>query len=113
MIFNLITHMKNLIFFLTLLSFTATAQNLVNNPSFEQTVNGCAGIIPSEGIKDLVNWDNISNNNLADTCSTPDLFSTCNNSLSLPGIPPVTGVPANALGSQCPKNGDKYGGIIT
>lgn len=86
---------------------------MVNNPSFEQTVNGCTGFpIAAEGMSDLVNWDNISNNTPADTCTTPDLFSTCNNSFSVPGFSPVIGVPANALGYQCPRNGEKYAGFI-
>lgn len=94
-------------------AFSVQSQNLVNNPSFEQTVNGCTGFpIAAEGMSDLVNWDNISNNTPADTCTTPDLFSTCNNSISVPGFSPVIGVPANALGYQCPRNGEKYAGFI-
>lgn len=90
------------------------AQNLVVNPSFEQTVNGCSGFpIAAEGMSDLVNWDNISNNTPADTCSTPDLFSTCNNSIAVPGFAPTIGVPSNALGYQCPRTGEKYAGVIT
>ncbi|MBE7441070.1 MAG: PKD domain-containing protein [Flavobacteriales bacterium] len=88
-------------------NFYSYAQNLVLNPSFEQTANGCAGIIPAEGMIDLIDWDNVSNNTPADTCSTPDLFSTCNASLG------VTGVPSNALGYQCPRTGEKYAGFIT
>ncbi len=107
--------MKKILLFITAALFSfANAQNLVENPSFEQTINGCAGFpIAAEGMGDLINWDNISNNNPADTCSTPDLFSTCNNGIVVPGFPPPVGVPTNALGYQCPRNGEKYGGIIT
>lgn len=97
-----------------LFTFKALGQNLVINPGFEQTVNGCSGFpIAAEGMSDLVNWDNVSNNTPADTCTTPDLFSTCNNSFSVPGFSPVIGVPANALGYQCPRNGEKYAGFIS
>lgn len=102
--------MKKVLFFLTVIAFSGNAQNLVVNPGFEQTANGCSGFpFPYEGIEDLQNWDNVSNNNPGDTCSTPDLFSTCNNSLPVTSL----GVPVNLLGSQCPRNGEKYGGIIT
>jgi len=62
--------MKKILLFLTLSVFSVSAQNLVVNPSFEQTINGCTGFpIAAEGMGDLINWDNISNNNPADTCS--------------------------------------------
>lgn len=105
--------MKNTFFALLLvLCFgkIANGQNLVMDPSFEQTVNGCAGvIIAAEGFSDLVHWDNISNSTPADTCTTPDLFSTCNTGM----IGVFTGVPNNFMGNQCPKTGEKYAGIIT
>lgn len=96
-----------------LLSFlslqVAFSQNLVVDPGFEITANGCSGFIPFEGMSGLVHWDNISNNNPGDTCSTPDLFSTCNTGML--GV--FTGVPNNFIGNQCPKSGEKYAGIIT
>lgn len=104
--------MKHFSVFLLLvaLSHYAGAQNLVVDPGFEQTANGCSGFpIAAEGMSDLVHWDNISNNTPADTCSTPDLFSTCNAGM----IGMFTGVPSNFMGNQCPKTGEKYGGIIT
>jgi gliding motility-associated-like protein len=85
------------------------AQNLVINPSFENTVNGCAGFpFPIEGFADLNDWDNANSNTPGDSCSSPDLFSTCNT-----GITNILGVPGNALGYQNARTGDKYAGIIS
>lgn len=85
-----------------------TAQNLVINPSFENTVNGCTGFpFPVEGFTDLNDWDNANSNAPGDSCSSPDLFSTCNT-----GITNILGVPGNALGYQNARTGDKYAGII-
>lgn len=86
-----------------------TAQNLVINPSFENTANGCAGFpFPVEGFTDLNDWDNANSNAPGDSCSSPDLFSTCNT-----GIINILGVPGNALGYQNARTGDKYAGIIS
>ncbi len=85
-----------------------TAQNLVINPSFENTANGCAGFpFPVEGFTDLNDWDNANSNAPGDSCSSPDLFSTCNT-----GITNILGVPGNALGYQNARTGNKYAGII-
>ena len=104
--------MKN--FFVLIIAIVAgtiaNAQNLVIDPGFEQTANGCSGFpFPVEGMSDLVHWDNISNSTPADTCTTPDLFSTCNTGM----VGMFTGVPSNFMGNQCPKTGEKYAGIIT
>lgn len=85
-----------------------SAQNLVINPSFESTANGCAGFpFPVEGFSDLNDWDNANSNTPGDSCSSPDLFSTCNT-----GLTAILGVPSNALGYQNAKTGNKYAGII-
>lgn len=84
------------------------AQNLVVNPSFENTANGCSGFpFPMEGFNNLNDWDNANSNTPGDSCSSPDLFSTCNS-----GITNILGVPSNALGWQNPRTGNKYAGII-
>ncbi len=85
-----------------------SSQNLVINPSFENTANGCSGFpFPVEGFTDLNDWDNANSNAPGDSCSSPDLFSTCNQ-----GITNILGVPGNALGYQNARTGDKYAGII-
>ncbi len=85
-----------------------SAQNLVINPSFENTANGCAGFpFPVEGFTDLNDWDNANSNTPGDSCSSPDLFSTCNT-----GLTNILGVPGNALGYQNAHTGNKYAGII-
>lgn len=86
-----------------------SAQNLVINPSFENTANGCAGFpIPAEGFGDLLDWDNANSNTAGDSCSSPDLFSTCNS-----GFTAILGVPNNNFGYQNARTGNKYAGIIT
>lgn len=76
------------------------AQNLVLNPSFENTTGGCVGFTGG-----LDNWDDA--NSGADSCSSPDLFATC-----FPSIFP-TAAPNNWLGAQAPRTGTRYAGIIT
>lgn len=114
--------MKNTCFCLLLvLCFgkIVNGQNLVMNPSFEQTA-GCAPIPiiggSIEGFSDLQNWDNANSNTPGDSCSSPDLFSTCNEMPFGGGMFPIdffTGAPGNTLGYQCPKTGEKYAGFIT
>lgn len=98
-----------LVLFLTGLNLGfISAQNLVINPSFENTANGCSGFpIPVEGFSDLNDWDNANSNAPGDSCSSPDLFSTCNS-----GMTALLGVPSNALGWQNARTGNKYAGII-
>ncbi len=87
----------------------AFGQNLVLNPSFENISSCPQG--PSELIK-AINWDDV--NSGADSCSSPDLFASCNTlPFPFPGMDPPVGVPANLLGSQDAHTGDKYAGIIT
>jgi gliding motility-associated-like protein len=99
----------NLLFLLFFINIgVLSSQNLVINPSFENTANGCAGFpFPVEGFSDLNDWDNANSNAPGDSCSSPDLFSTCNT-----GITNILGVPGNALGYQNARTGNKYAGII-
>jgi len=91
-------------------------QNIVINPSFEQTVTNCANF-GGEGFRtDLAGtWDNANSNIAGDSCSSPDLFSACN-VISIPGFPisfSVTGMPQNELGWQYARTGTRYADIIT
>lgn len=86
------------------------AQNLVVNPSFEQTASNC-GNFGGEGFRsDLdATWNNANSNVPGDSCSSPDLFAPCNTVFGIS----VTGVPNNELGWQQPRTGDRYVGLIT
>ncbi len=91
--------------FVALLSAFATrAQNLVINPSFE-TVSSCPQG-PSE-LSKAAPWRDAHENLIGDTCSTSDLFNSCNAFGAL-GV----GVPANILGNQTARTGNGYAGII-
>ncbi|MEO8762020.1 MAG: gliding motility-associated C-terminal domain-containing protein [Bacteroidia bacterium] len=93
--------------FLLLGTFGIKAQNLVLNPSFENTnITACSS---PEGFQtNLLNWDDT--NSGADSCSSPDLFSNCN---VIFGFQTPTYQPNNTLGFQHPHSGNKYAGIIT
>ncbi|MEP7129428.1 MAG: hypothetical protein ABI729_11195, partial [Chitinophagales bacterium] len=74
-----------------------TAQNLVTNPSFEDTV-ACSTY--ADNIADAQGWF---------SCAwSPDYFNPCGN-LSVPYI----GVPINVGGHQTPYDGNAYAGIVT
>lgn len=85
------------IFLLCLFSLHARAQNLVNNPSFEQIItcpysfgyltNGCAG------------WKNFGS-------IIPNYYNRCN-------ISPNYSVPTNTFGYQDAANGNAYAGVYT
>ncbi len=94
-----------------LMSVFASAQNLVVNPSFEQTASNC-GNFGGEGFFTDLNgsWSNASNNALGDSCSSPDLFSACN---TLFGNPTPTNMPSAVLGFQYSRTGTRHAGIIT
>lgn len=83
-------------------------ENLVLNPSFEE-IESCP-----EGPSQLylaIDWN--SANTDADSCSSPDLFATCNQlPFPLPWLTPPVGVPDNILGSQPALTGENYAGII-
>jgi len=103
--------MKNYIMPMLLIwSSAAFAQNLVVNPSFEQTSSNC-GSFGGEGFfTDLANsWDNASNNTEGDSCSSPDLFSACNVIFGSPG---PTHMPNSTLGYQYSRTGTRHAGII-
>lgn len=85
-------------------AFASQAQNLVVNPSFE-TVNSCPQG-PSE-LSNATPWRDAHANLVGDTCSTSDLFNSCNPFGAL-GV----GVPANILGNQSARTGNGYAGII-
>lgn len=93
-----------------LLGTAIQAQNLVVNPSFEQTASNC-GNFGGEGFRsDLsATWNNANSNVPGDSCSSPDLFAPCNTVFGIS----VTGVPNNELGWQQPRTGDRYVGLIT
>ncbi len=92
-----------LVFFMLFSVKNATGQNLVLNPSFENINVSCSGF-GGAGYTNLLTWDNPDP---TDTCSTPDWFSTC-----LSGFFP-TAAPNSWLGTQAPRTGQAYAGIIT
>lgn len=99
-----------LLFFL-LASVNLTAQNLVVNPSFEQTNSNCGNFGGEGFFSDLSgSWDNASNNIEGDSCSSPDLFSECN---VIFGGPAPTNMPNSVLGYQYSRTGTRHAGIIT
>lgn len=103
---------KNIyLLFFILLGFQSFGQNLVVNPSFENTSSNC-GNFGGEGFFTDLNgsWDNASNNVGGDSCSSPDLFSDCNLIL---GTPAPTNMPNSVLGYQYSRTGTRHAGIIT
>ena len=101
--------MRKLIFiFIALIccQLIATAQNLVVNPSFENTTTNCTGF-GGEGFgTDLTGtWNNANSNVGADSCSSPDLFSACNLFF--------TSMPGSTLGYQYSRTGTRHAGLIT
>lgn len=103
---------KNIyLLFFTLFAFQSTAQNLVLNPSFEQTTSNCGNFGGEGFFSDLTgSWDNASNNLEGDSCSSPDLFSDCN---LIFGNPAPTNMPNSVLGFQVSRTGTRHAGIIT
>lgn len=87
---------------------TASSQNMVLNPSFEQTTaTSCGGFTGMEDLSQVVNWNQaITPGSNSDSCSTADFFSACNPSISL-------SVPDNPIGTQHANTGTRYVGIIT
>jgi hypothetical protein len=104
--------MKNiyLVAVATAFSTAVSAQNLVVNPSFEQTASNCANF-GGEGFRsDLsATWNNANSNIPGDSCSSPDLFAPCNVVFGIG----VTAMPDNELGWQNARTGQRYVGIIT
>jgi gliding motility-associated-like protein len=97
-IYNIIT-----LFVLFLFVQLGNSQNLVLNPSFEITTSNCANFGGEGFTTDLVDWDDA--NSGADSCSSPDLFSTCNIF--------ATVMPNSILGYQYSRTGTRHAGFIS
>jgi len=97
--------MKSLYLFLcmTIIVYSANAQNLVMNPSFENYSSCPLG--PSQ-LDEADNWQHPFDNTV-DTCSTSDLYNTCS-PFGAFGV----GVPDNIMGSEPAHTGNGYAGII-
>lgn len=94
--------MKKILFFLTVIAFSGNAQNLVNNPSFEN-YSSC----PTGGVSTLdlaIDWSNPYVNVIGDTCSTSDYYHSCS---TFGG-----GVPSNVMGNEPAHTGNGYAAII-
>lgn len=88
--------MKHLYLALLLLPFTCySQQNLVPNPSFEDTVS-CPYSWSATG--SLANWHNFN------TSTSADYFNSCSNN---------AGIPFNFIGYQAPRGGNAYAGFVT
>jgi len=81
----------------------AFAQNLVNNPGFENVNANCSGLTGA-GYVNLTDW---YNPDPTDTCSTPDWFATCLNAIF------PTHAPNSQMGYQVPHGGNAYAGFIS
>lgn len=79
------------------------AQNLVLNPSFENTISCPMGI--SE-LPKANNWDDLNTNVGGDSCSSPDLYAGC--SWTIGGA----NSPAALLGYQNSRTGTHHAGMI-
>lgn len=75
----------------------AAQQNLVPNPSFEDTL---ACPMSKDGIENLAHWFSAK--------YSPDYFSICANNQA-----PYVGVPNNFVGFQLPMHGHAYAGLAT
>ena len=87
--------LSTLLFFLVQDSF---AQNLVPNPSFEDTVS-CPDNLAQ--IDKAVGWSSYR--------ITPDYFNSCSSASAFPSV----SVPSNQWGTQSAKTGNAYAGLIT
>lgn len=105
--------MKKILFFLTVFSFTATAQNLVVNPSFEITNTNCSAF-GGEGFRQDLDpsWDNANSNIPGDSCSSPDLFSACNTIFGGPGPTFMPDATSFGIGWQYSRTGTRHAGLI-
>ena len=90
--------MKKLIIIVFVIStLNVFSQNLVLNPSFEDTLQSLSF---SSNIDDALGWSS------ATFFGTPEYFNSCSN---FPG----TGVPNNITGYQYARTGNAYAGIFT
>lgn len=87
------------IYFLVFFSSKILAQNLVINPSFEDTVQ-CPDFVSQ--IDYAVNWHTSVN--------TPDYYHVCNNTSSV--NPGIVGVPWSARGYQPARTGNAFAGVV-
>lgn len=89
---------KSLLIFLTLLICTiCNGQNLVPNPSFEDTVHCPHG---TDHVYDAVGWFTL--------CGSSDYFNPCVN-----GFGYLNGSPSNFAGYQVAYDGNSYAGLVT
>lgn len=88
---------KELLGFFIFLSTGISAQNLVPNPSFEDTLH-CPS--HADNISDSFNWFSSRN--------SPDYFNPCANAIT-----PYVGVPNNFPGHQTAQAGNAYPGLVT
>ena len=103
MIWQKVKYKLFLLFAISLFVHSLYSQNLVLNPSFEITTSNCANFGGEGFTTDLVNWDDA--NSGADSCSSPDLFSTCNIF--------ATVMPNSILGYQYSRTGTRHAGFIS
>lgn len=103
------TYTRIIFLVLVICSNISLAQNLVLNPSFEQT-NVTCGAFSAEGFNNLIDWDRANSNTAGDSCTTPDLFSACN---VIFGTNAPTFMPSSALGFQYSRTGTRHAGFIT
>lgn len=94
-------NLKNKIILATALIFPLTvyAQNLVINPSFEDTLQ-CPNFVSQ--IDYAVNWHTSVN--------TPDYYNACNNTSTI--NPGMVGVPNSARGYQPARTGNAMAGVV-
>lgn len=92
--------MKNLLLFFFLLPVFVGAQNLVLNPSFEDTVE-CPSDL--DQIYNAIHWNYFRN--------SPDYFHKCSSDTFAGQT--IVSVPQNLLGYQYAFDGEGYGGIIS
>jgi hypothetical protein len=85
-------------YFLMLISMNVNAQNLVPNPSFEDTV-ACPSMLGL--INNSIGWNSFR--------ESPDYFNSCapNAGFSNPSVP------VNSWGYQYPRTGNAYAGVTT
>jgi len=87
-------------FWFLVLVTNSSSQNLIYNPSFEQSVN-CPDDVGEINLAD--GWKNCS----SQSDGTPDYYNPCAN-----GITPYVGTPNNLFGFQPAHSGNSYAGII-
>jgi outer membrane protein OmpA-like peptidoglycan-associated protein len=97
--FQLFVPMKGIVTLLLIFGFAlpqGSAQNLVNNGSFE-TKSYCPSNFNQQSLNTIAGWWQA-------TDGTPDYFHTCSDKV---------GVPNNVFGQQLAKDGDGYTGLVT